>query len=63
MEDPNGDVLNALGVEPGEEDSSRGDGGGEAIGVLVDSGEGAHTAHGVAEHVDAVEASGGCSPQ
>ena len=29
-------------------------GGGEAVGVLVDGGEGPHATHGVAEHIDAV---------
>ena len=54
VKDPKRHILNALGVEPGVEGSGRGDGGGEAVGVLVDGGEGSHGAHGVAEHIDAV---------
>ena len=50
VKDPKWHILNALGVEPGVEVSGRGDGGGEAVGVLVDGGEGPQAAHGVAEH-------------
>lgn len=54
MKDPKRNVSETLDFEPREEGASRGDGGGKAVRVLVDGGEGSHRAHGVAEHVNPV---------